>query len=131
MNKTKIIDMTTKLTKTAGTNSGRNKIINGFSKKIKNFKGDNTLLEQVKKLYRYFIDPSTSKSKKALIGAGLLYFIMPVDVVNDFIPGLGFLDDGVAIAYVFSLVEKELREYEKNENRIDIIENEVPTVKDE
>lgn len=130
MDKKKIISMTTNLTKTADTNSGRNKIINGFSKKIKNFKGDNTLLEQVKKLYRYFVDPNTNKSKKALIGAGLLYFIMPIDVVNDFIPGLGFLDDGVAIAYVISLVDKEIREYEKSESVIDVIDNEELIIKD-
>ncbi len=110
--------MVGKLTKTAGTNSGINKIIYGYSKKIKNFNGENSLLVQVKKLYRYYIDPSTSKSKKALIGAGLLYFIMPFDVINDFLPGLGYLDDGVAIAYVFSLVNKELGEYEKNEEMV-------------
>lgn len=115
MNKMKVIDMIENLTKKADTADGRDKIIYGYSKKIKSFNGDNSLLEQVKKLYRYFIDPSTSKSRKALIGAGLLYFIMPFDVINDFIPGLGYLDDGVAIAYVFSLVNKELEKYEDNE----------------
>ena len=118
MDNSKIIDLVKKLTKTADTNSGRDKILKNYSKKISNFKGDNNLLEQVKRLFRYFIDPNTSKSKKALIGAGLLYFIMPFDVINDFIPVLGFLDDGVAIAYVLSLVNKELGGYETSENII-------------
>ncbi|MGD9678561.1 MAG: YkvA family protein [Vulcanibacillus sp.] len=113
MNNTKIIDMVKNLTKTASTINGERKIIDNFSNKIKKINVDYPLLAQVKKMYRYFIDPNTSKSKKAIIGAGLLYFIMPFDVVNDFFPGLGYLDDGVAIAYVYSLLEKELNNYEK------------------
>ena len=118
MNNIKIIDMVKNLTKTASTITGERKIIDGFSNKIKKINGDYPLLDQVKKMYRYFIDPNTSKSKKAIIGAGLLYFIMPFDVVTDFLPGFGYLDDGVAIAYVFSLLEKELKDYEKiDENK--------------
>lgn len=122
MNKNKIISTVIRLTKTADTIKGRKKIINNFSRKIKNYSGKSSLLEQTKKLYRYFIDPNTSNTKKALIGAGLLYFIMPFDVVNDLIPALGFLDDGIAIAYVYSFIEKELREYDKSE-LINVLDN--------
>lgn len=36
---------------------------------------------------------------------------MPFDVVSDLIPVLGLVDDGIAIAIVWSMVEKELRQY--------------------
>lgn len=113
MNKTRIIRQVKRLMKLANTEKGKSKIVNEFSNKANGYKGDNTLISQAKKLYRYFIDPKTNKTKKALIGAGLLYFIMPIDIVSDFIPGIGYLDDGVAIAYVYAMVESELKNYEK------------------
>ena len=35
-----------------------------------------------------------------LIVAGLLYFVAPIDVIPDFLIGLGFLDDAAVIAWV-------------------------------
>lgn len=135
LNKSRIIRQIKRLAKVANTDKGRSKIVNEFSNKANGFKGDNTLLTQAKKLYRYFIDPKTNKAKKALIGAGLLYFIIPIDIISDFIPGLGYIDDGVAIAYVFALVESELRQYEKPKKnkakrRIKDITDEVEIIND-
>lgn len=40
-------------------------------------------------------DPRAPKSAKLLTLLALLYVISPVDAVSDFIPVLGWLDDGV------------------------------------
>ncbi|HEY3303226.1 MAG TPA: YkvA family protein [Candidatus Binatia bacterium] len=51
----------------------------------------------------------SKKSLVVLVGA-LVYFLMPLDAIPDFIPGLGFMDDvtvvGLALAAVKSEVEK-------------------------
>jgi uncharacterized membrane protein YkvA (DUF1232 family) len=47
------------------------------------------------------------------IVAALLYFISPIDVVPDFIPILGFLDDAIVIKLAIDYAKKDLTEYLK------------------
>ncbi|MCZ6855180.1 MAG: YkvA family protein [Gammaproteobacteria bacterium] len=42
------------------------------------------------------------------IAAGILYFVVPLDLVPDFIAGLGLLDDAAVIGYVVTMVREEL-----------------------
>lgn len=46
-----------------------------------------------------------------LVVAALLYLIAPVDMVPDFIPLTGFLDDIAVIGFVTKQVSKELEKY--------------------
>lgn len=44
--------------------------------------------------YRRLIGhPKTPKASKVLLGAAIAYFLSPVDVIPDFVPVLGQLDD--------------------------------------
>lgn len=43
--------------------------------------------------------------------AGLLYFISPIDLIPDFIVGLGFLDDAAVLALVVKRIKKEIDKY--------------------
>lgn len=56
----------------------------------------------------------TAISKSAIISvlAALLYFISPLDVIPDFILGLGFLDDVIVLRFVLKSVRKELKKYQ-------------------
>jgi uncharacterized membrane protein YkvA (DUF1232 family) len=46
-----------------------------------------------------------------LIVAGILYFLMPIDVIPDFIVGLGFIDDAAVLAWVVSTVKTVLDDF--------------------
>ena len=47
----------------------------------------------------------------AAITAALLYFVNPFDIVPDFIPVIGYLDDAVVIGACLRLIQSDLRAY--------------------
>lgn len=53
---------------------------------------------------RLLVDPRVSKGSKWLLGAMVLYLGMPFDLVPDFIPVAGQLDDAVLVAWVLRYV---------------------------
>lgn len=57
-----------------------------------------------------------SKMSMLKIIGGFLYFLNPVDIVPDFILGIGFLDDLSVLTYVIKNIRKELDKYERWKN---------------
>lgn len=43
--------------------------------------------------------------------AGILYFLNPIDISPDVIPGIGFLDDAGILALVVNSIRNDLRRY--------------------
>jgi uncharacterized membrane protein YkvA (DUF1232 family) len=68
---------------------------NRFWKKVKQMarKLGETVLRPVLQLYYIMHDGRVSVREKAYIIGALGYFILPVDVIPDFIAGLGYTDD--------------------------------------
>jgi len=48
-------------------------------------------------------DPNVSKKDKAMIYGALGYFILPLDLIPDAVPGLGYTDDFAAISALLKL----------------------------
>lgn len=95
-----------------------NKIQEGFAKAEVNKSALGNVWEQLQLLFSLAKDyPSgayTAIPKTTMISvlAALLYFISPLDLVPDFLVGLGFLDDAVILGFVFKKVSQELKKYQ-------------------
>ena len=75
------------------------------------------LLEQIKASYRLIRAYANGDYREisiesfGLIIAAIIYFVMPIDVLPDFIAGLGFADDATVLAWTFKKVSEELKHF--------------------
>lgn len=68
-------------------------------------------MKSIKYFFEYIKDKEVSIFKKGLILLSLLYFILPTDIVPDFIIGLGWLDDAAVAAFIWNAVRSEVGAY--------------------
>ncbi|SDW68361.1 Uncharacterized membrane protein YkvA, DUF1232 family [Marininema mesophilum] len=101
------------LIKKADTPKGSRRILDDFNGKVNRVGGIQKIIGKLKILYDYFRHPATSRTKKALAGAALLYFIIPSDVLPDLIPIAGYVDDAVALGIVWKLLSRELDRFDR------------------
>ena len=67
-------------------------------------------MEEVVAAYYAMLDPQTpTRAKLTIIGA-LAYFVSPIDLVPDFILGLGFVDDATILAAAFAATRSSIRD---------------------
>ena len=66
------------------------------------------LINKALQLYYAMQSPSMPAKDKAIVIAVLGYFILPVDVVPDFIPALGFTDDLAALAWALKTISSNI-----------------------
>jgi uncharacterized membrane protein YkvA (DUF1232 family) len=74
------------------------------------------LLEDARTLYTMLRDPEYrfDWATRAKVIFALLYFISPIDVVPDFIPGVGFIDDAVVLALVVRSLGEAVKRYRQS-----------------
>ena len=58
-------------------------------------------------------DPATPVRVRALLWGAVAYFILPVDVVPDYLVGLGFSDDAAVLAMVISLLSRHIEPHHR------------------
>jgi uncharacterized membrane protein YkvA (DUF1232 family) len=69
-------------------------------------------------LYYAALDPATPRRTKALIFAGLAYFVLPFDAIPDVFLGVGFTDDAAVIAAVVALAGSAVKPAHREKARI-------------
>jgi curved DNA-binding protein CbpA len=74
------------------------------------------VLQNVRELYAIFKDSVKGNYKLhpanvAMIGGGLLYFILPADLIPDFIPLVGYLDDLAVLTTIMNSLKGEINAY--------------------
>jgi uncharacterized membrane protein YkvA (DUF1232 family) len=79
-----------------------------------------TLLQKVRIVWMAFVDKRTSLLAKTILGGGMLYGILPLDLIPDVLPLLGITDDaGILLVTLFAFLRmtKSLRIALENEER--------------
>jgi len=70
-------------------------------------------------LAAYFcaIDPQTDRRVKLTLAGALAYFVMPIDLIPDFLPLVGFTDDAAVIAAALAAVSRSIRPEHREQAR--------------
>ena len=63
------------------------------------------------------IDPQTDRRVKLTLAGALAYFVMPIDLIPDFLPLVGFTDDAAVIAAALAAVSRSIRPEHREQAR--------------
>jgi uncharacterized membrane protein YkvA (DUF1232 family) len=69
-----------------------------FWRKLRRHAGRIPFIDQLLAAYYCAIDPRTPLQARAILYGALAYFILPFDIIPDFIAGLGYTDDAAVLA---------------------------------
>ena len=107
-------------------NKTLSKIQEGFQKATENEGSLSHIWEKVQLLFSLARDYANgtyndvSRGSIVAIIASLLYFLSPIDVIPDFILGIGLLDDAFVLGYVYKRVAKEIDKYQEWKSMIKV-----------
>jgi len=65
-------------------------------------------MEDVVAGYYCALDPSTPTKVRATVLAALAYFVLPIDVVPDFLLGIGFGDDATVLMAAITMIRAHM-----------------------
>lgn len=78
-----------------------------MTKKLKKLGSE--ILEKALLAYYVLIDAKTPNAAKAILVSALAYLVLPIDVIPDFIPVVGFADDLAALAAAIAAIAEHIR----------------------
>ena len=95
-----------------------NKLIKDVLKKLKELSNDKKTTDKLNDSLRLFIRMINAYTSKeytyvpwktiCLLVAGLIYFIYPIDLIPDFIPVSGIIDDVALIAWIYDSIKGDI-----------------------
>jgi len=84
----------------AKTKEGKNVIYNAFRVKTAEIGETGVIIDQLNLLFNKFCSEDTSPDEQAVAGSAILYFILSMDVIPDYMFSIGYLDDAIAVNLV-------------------------------
>lgn len=85
------------------------KVRQGFWPKLKRFLAHVPFAEEAVAAWYCAFDAKTPLKVKGVLLAALAYFVMPLDILPDFLLGLGFTDDLTVLMTAYGLVQTHIR----------------------
>ena len=93
------------------------RVEDGFWTKIGRTVGRVPFAEEAVAAYYCSVDRQTPVQVKAVLVGALAYFVMPADMIPDFIAGLGFLDDATVLTFAVRSVAPHISEQHRTRAR--------------
>lgn len=84
----------------AQTEEGKETILQRFEDKLQKVSSLGPFIHYLKMMYEQFRANKGTPVERALIGSALIYFILPVDCIPDYIFPIGYIDDAIAVQLV-------------------------------
>jgi uncharacterized membrane protein YkvA (DUF1232 family) len=102
----------------------------GFWKKLARILANIPFAESALAAYYCALDGTTPLRAKGILLASLAYFIAPIDIIPDFILGVGFTDDLTVLLTALSLIRTHMKpeHLDKARETLDRIRRETPPV---
>ncbi len=89
----------------------------GIWRKVRETLGRIPFTEDAVAAYYCAVDRATPLSVKAILMGARAYFIMPADVIPDFIAGLGYTDDAAVLIAAIKAIRDHLRPEHRDKAR--------------
>lgn len=86
----------------AQTEEGRRIIREDFPAKVNQVSGAGPFIDQLKQMHQQFCTDGIPTNERAILGSALLYFILSVDIIPDYVFPIGYLDDAIAVSLVLN-----------------------------
>ena len=99
-------------------NSSLREVKDSLFAKLKELAGRFSWTQDLAALYRYFLDGKASLVEKIGILLAIIYLLNPMDLIPDFIPVMGFVDDGMIISFLVGKLKEKISVY-KNEDKLE------------
>jgi uncharacterized membrane protein YkvA (DUF1232 family) len=81
----------------------------GFWRKLRRLAGHLPFAEDLVAAYYCAFDPTTPLPARAALIAAIAYFVMPFDLIPDFIAGFGYTDDATVLATAIGIAGRYMR----------------------
>ncbi|HFC05411.1 MAG TPA: DUF1232 domain-containing protein [Rhizobiales bacterium] len=108
---TKVPDLENETVNLPATVSGNEKTVReGFWPKMARVLARIPFADNAVAAWYCAFDPKTPLRVKGILLAALAYFVMPVDVIPDFLVGIGFTDDMAVLATAISLIKNHIKD---------------------